>query len=525
MPASNAKYSIEIRDQYGRLQFTLVRPQSKQYDILRNKPGSLKFALDLYDPQANPQVLQMNIYDTVLKRLGVPIFAGQLSYIEPKIDDNDHHIVDIVATGYMNLLSYRVITTDFPNYDAIHDNVPYSPTDVGQIAWSLIQYTQFPVINDDVAVANGVQTLEQSFVAQGSAAVKQMQLLLFSQNVSVGANLVVSLINDLDGEPIGSVVPNSTMTIPASTITTTLGWTLIDYSAVNCQLTEGQTYWVKITVDTVQSGTNGIYWAFLDGNYYPAGSAFSLEQPNLFTPDQDLQFFVLLKDGSYQQTKNTYLGIQQGTIQPSFTLSPVFTIHKKIDQAITDMTNTLNGVDISFSISIDPVTNYMQKFFNVFYPGQGINNTGLPFNYPGNIKKIDKQKDGTTQGNEIIVRGQGSGIAQLVDTVRDIGSIQIYSTRQIVQDESDVSDDGTLVSLGNETLRTQKIVLDLPQIVLDGSKSPAPGSYGVGDTIALSISGPPLIEELNNTQYRIEEISTTINDDDQEEVTITISLA
>lgn len=519
------KYTVEIRDQYGRLLYTIIRPQQKQFDILRNKPGSFQFTMDLYDPQATPQVLKMNVNDAVLKRYGVPIFAGQLSYLEPKVDDNDRHIVQVIASGYMSLFSYRVITTDFPNYDAIHDNVPYSPTDVGQIAWSLIQYTQFPVINDGVAFANGVQTLEQSFIAQGTAALKQIQLLLYAQNISGGTNMIVSIINDVAGEPIGSVVPNSTISVPVNQITTTLGWQIINYPAGNAQLTLGNKYWVKVTLDTPQTGTNGLYWAFLNGNYYPIGNAVSLEQPNLFTPDQDLQFFVLLQDGSYQQTKNTYLGIQQGTIQPSFQLSPVFTIHKKIDQAITDMTATLNGVDIAFTAVIDPVTNYMQKFFNVYYPGQGVDNTGLPFQYPGNIKKIDKQKDGTTQGNEIIVRGQGSGLAQLTDTVRDNASIQTYSMRQIVQDESDVSDDGTLISLGNETLRTQKVVLDLPQLVLDGSKPPALGSYGVGDTIEISISGPPLIEELNNTQYRIEEINTTINDDDQEEIKLTISLA
>lgn len=520
LSTAGARYTAEIRDQYGRLVTVLNRPMQKQFTLYRNKPGSCQFVMDLNDPQALPQNFQTSVYDVVLRRMGTPVFAGKISYLQPTVAD-DKKEVQVTATGYLDLLDYRTITPDFPNFDALHNKLPFSSVDTGQIAWSLINYTQFPTLSDGSALLDGFVTLTQSFVPQGTSTLKNIQLLLQNQNASGG--IFIQIVNDNAGFPNGAVVPNSTQEIGVGTVPSTPMWITFDYTETAASLIQGQTYWIKIYLDTVQSAGNGILWSFLSGDYYTSGKAYSPENPTLFTSGQDLQFFMIQSDNSYQMTKNTYLGIQEGNINTSFPLSPSFDVYKKIKSAVEDMSTTFNGIDFATRVVIDQNTNFMTKFFDVYYPRIGIDNTQLNFSYPGNIKQIDKTKDGSMLYNEVVERGQGSGLSQIVVTVNSKASIQSFGWRQFVNQQSDVSDTGTLTSLGNEVLRVSSTPMDLPKIVLEGNKDPQLGSYGIGDTIKITISGPPLVSLVQS--YRIEQIDVTVTDDDMEEITLTVSLA
>ena len=340
-------------------------------------------------------------------------------------------------------------------------------------------------------------------------------------------NVIVQIVNDLNGTPKGSVVPNSIKTIPFSdiqitvaTVQNALGWFEIDYSSANVSLIQGQQYWLSISLDTVQSEGSGLTLQVLSGNYYLNGQATSLQNPTLFVQGQDIQFFVLLNDNSYQMTKNTYNSIQLGTIQPSFRLSPTFDQYKHIKAAIEDLSTTYNGIDFAINVSIDPNTNYLTKTFNVYYPGVGMDNTSLNFSYPGNIKKLEKPKDGTQMYNEVWMRGQGSGTAQIVATERDNTSIFIYGLRQVDESQPDVSDLPTLTGLAQQFISLNKDPSDLPAIYLDGNLPPALGSYGIGDQINI-VANDPRAPALNFTNtYRIEEIDVTIDDDGVETIEI-----
>jgi hypothetical protein len=277
-------------------------------------------------------------------------------------------------------------------------------------------------------------------------------------------------------------------------------------------------------LDTPQTGNNGIYWSYLNDNYYENGIALSQENPTLFTAGQDLQFFVLMDDNSFQMTRNSYWGIQQGNISTSFSLSPKFSQYKKIKQCIEDMCNTFNGIDFNISVVIDPTTNLMAKYFNVFYPKQGIDNTDLTFIYPGNIKKMDKPKDAKTMINEIADRGQGSGHNQVIAVWQDAASITAYGLRQDVRDDADVNDAGTLLSIAKEEIRIGGTPLDLPSVVLDGNLDPQLGAYGIGDSIRVQVDKSMKMMNFSNI-YRIEQMTVTIDDDDIEEIQLVISLA
>lgn len=515
-------YSVEVRDQFGNLVSVITRPMKKQFSVYRNKSGSCQFTMDLFDAQATSDILALNQYDIVFRRQGTPVFAGQISYVHPTVD-GDKKEVDIIATGYFDLLDQRFVTSDYPGYDALHNRLPFVSTDSGQIAWDLITYTQFPLSEDGSYKMQGsTPTIAQSFIAQGTANVTTIKMLL--QNDSATGNLIVELYND-NGAPT-TPIANSLVTIPVSSLPTSLGWYEIDYSGVLPEVVEGGIYWIRAWLDTTQSGTNGVEWFYLgtsaSTDYYPNGRAYSPENASLFQTYQDLQFFILLDDNTYQMAKNTYLGFLKGTINTSFNVTPVYDRFKKIKTAIEDLSNAYNGPDFNISVSID-ANNRMTKYFNIFYPRQGINNTSLNFTYPGNIKKIDKPKDGKTMVNDLAMRGQGYGTAELVEEVFDATSMYTYAQRQDVEQQSDMSDAGTLTSEGQEVIRIRKDPLDLPALTLDGRQPPYLGSYGIGDTILVNIVGIPLLDLID--LYRIEQIDVTIDDDDVEEVTLTLSLA
>jgi hypothetical protein len=498
--------------------------------------------MDLLDPQCTLDFLKVNQYDIVFKRLGTPLFGGQISYLNPTID-GDKKQLQVTATGWFDLLDYRYIYEGFPDYNVVAQQLIIPTADSSLIAWGLVNDTQFPVLWQGSVEMTGVTpTMNQSFVAQGTSTVSTIKLMLQQSGTPTG-NLVVGIYTDSGGgvAPVG-LVANSQQTIPVSSLPASTDvrlWYEIDYSSNPPQLTSGNTYWIKCYLDTAQSAGNGVLWYYLDGanlaipsKYYQSGKPYSPESPALFGAYQDLQFFIILADNSYQMTKNTYLGFIQGNLPTSFNLSPTFSAYKKIKQCVEDVacastnsgSNTLTGIDFSVYPVIDPVTNNMTRVFNTYYPRQGIDNTFLPFNYPGNIKKFDTTKDAKTLENDITVRGNGTGLAQVSASEVDNVSVQTYGQKQDIEDVADISDTPTLDALAIEFLRIRKDPLDIPEVTLDGNYPPVIGSYWVGDTIQFNIVDIPIIKAFGN-QYRIEQIDVTISDDDAEEIVLSVSTA
>jgi hypothetical protein len=519
-----AKYTVEIRDQYGRFVTEILRPQNKTFSVFRDKPGSCRFTMDLLDPQCNLNNLKINQYDVVFRRYGTALVGGQISYLNPVID-GDRKTLEITATGWPDLLDYRFIYAGFPNFDVVQQQLAFPPTDSSLLVWSLVRDTQFPISYDGSQAMTGVTpTINQSFQCQGTAGVTAIKLMVQQVGTPTG-NLVVGIYTDYNNSPI-SLVADSQITIPVSSLpgpADTELWYEIDYSDPLPQLVNGRTYWIKCYLDTGQTVGNSVIWYWLDGDIYSRGRAYSPESPALFPVDVDLQFFIIEDDNSYQMTKNTYLGFVQGNLPVSFDVSPTYAVNKKVKQCIEDIANTQNGIDFSIYPYIDPVTNYMTKVFTTYYPRQGIDNTSLNFQYPGNIKRFNKPKDAKTLENEIQVRGNGTGSAQLTDTEFDAESIWTYGQKQDIEDVPDIGDFGTLQKLALEYIRVRKDPLDVPEILLDGNLPPTIGSYWVGDEIQFTITGVPAVD--SSESYRIEEIDVTINDDDQEEIGISTSKA
>ena len=453
--------------------------------------------------------------DEVLKLLPLDLYSNWAKYLSVEAPYYSKEWIDRWGTSRKS--QYYIVSGLITGKDLGNDDLQKAMQ-----ALALITYTQFPIINDGSVLMQGTSpTLCQSFVAPGTANLSDLKLLL--ANTTATGNLIVAIYPDVNNGPGPTPIANSTKTIAVGGIGASIAWFDIPYSGTLPALTAGTTYWIRAYLDTAQTGGNGIVWYFLDNDYYIAGMAYSPENPGLFTAGQDLQFFVGLDDNAFQMTKNTYLGITRGNLATSFNLSPSYAQYKKIKDCVEDLSNTNNGIDFNITVAIDATTNLLTKSFNAFYPRQGVDNTDLNFIYPGNIKKIDKPKDGKTMVNEVAMRGQGYGLQQTTVTVLDTASIQSYGLRQDVQNEADVPDTDTLTSLGREVIRIRKDPLDLPNLTLDGNIAPHIGDYGVGDLILIQVSNAGAV---TLTQaYRIERIDVKIDDDDQEEVELTISLA
>ena len=136
----SSKYSVEIRDNYGRLVTTILRPQNKTFSTYRNKPGSCRFTMDLLDLQCTLDFLKVNQYDIVFKRLGTPLFGGQISYLNPTID-GDKKQLQVTATGWFDLLDYRYIYEGFPDYNVVAQQIIIPTADSSLIASSSLDQT------------------------------------------------------------------------------------------------------------------------------------------------------------------------------------------------------------------------------------------------------------------------------------------------------------------------------------------------------------------------------------------------
>lgn len=187
--------------------------------------------------------------------------------------------------------------------------------------------------------------------------------------------------------------------------------------------------------------------------------------------------------------------------------------NKNIKDALVDITNLSDGPDFEFTPN---------RIFNV-YTEIGAQRDEFEFNYPGNIKEFTVDKDAKNMANYVLVRGQGIGDAQLTSIQQDTDSQAQFHLRQYILDKSDVQEVATLDRHGLEYISTHKLPIEVVSMTLDGNKSPAFGSYGIGDRVKTVISELVLFENIN-AYYRIDEINLGIGEEDEEDVKLKVAL-
>jgi hypothetical protein len=208
------------------------------------------------------------------------------------------------------------------------------------------------------------------------------------------------------------------------------------------------------------------------------------------------------------------LGITKGLVQASVNRDRTYN-GKNIKDALIELSEVLNGFD--FEITWD-------KKLNIYYPYQGMDrSTQLRFEYKNNIKSITVPHDGTQMTNSVLARGAGQGDAQISDTETDTPSQAAYGLRQSILDYPDVIETATLAAHANGQIAGYKDIIDMPVIVLNGSLPPALGSYWLGDQIILTIPDLQTFSYLSGVKYKIDKIAVRIDENEQEEIELSLS--
>lgn len=207
-------------------------------------------------------------------------------------------------------------------------------------------------------------------------------------------------------------------------------------------------------------------------------------------------------------------GVTTGSITTSITRDRTYPEYKNIKEIGDQLSEVINGIDFEID--------YLKRL-NVYYP-QGLDKTDdILFIYPGNIKKIKIPTDGTQMLNKVTARGQGFGEAQSIVVAQSTPHQTYYNIREDVLDLSDVSEVATLTSHAEARLELLKDSLEIPEITIDGNQQPYLGSYWLGDRIKLQVEDFSTYKYLSENVYRIEAITININQNDQEDITLSLS--
>ena len=149
----------------------------------------------------------------------------------------------------------------------------------------------------------------------------------------------------------------------------------------------------------------------------------------------------------------------------------------------------------------------------------GASRPGNKFTYPYNIKGGSVPRTALNLYNYIIGLGSGFGEEALRSIQVDAESRLNYKTRQKIVTFNSVTEQITLDDNTSAYLQRVKDILMLPSIKTDGTFCDL-SIIGVGDRVPVEVQGHAAIP-LNDT-YRIEQIECSLDDNDAEDISLTI---
>lgn len=232
----------------------------------------------------------------------------------------------------------------------------------------------------------------------------------------------------------------------------------------------------------------------------------------VYSPTDIGQIMWDLIDQSQLQTNGDF-GITQGTIQASRLAERNTYSYKNIKDAIIQLSEVIGGPDFEFT---------PDKVFNVYSPKQGRLITDFSFTYPGNIRSIGYEIDGSKMSNQVIFRGAGTGEQGIISVQSDTTAQGTYKLRQSVYQRPDVSVQESLDDLAEEQLRVSSGLFTVPRIKVLGVEPPF-GSYWLGDEVNIAVTEDVELFGDANGVFRIEEIEVSVDANNVEDVSIKLS--
>lgn len=185
-------------------------------------------------------------------------------------------------------------------------------------------------------------------------------------------------------------------------------------------------------------------------------------------------------------------------------------IDQNIKDALLNLTDLIDG-NFDFGFTYD-------RKFNT-YEMMGTYRPNLKLTYPYNIKSISTPKTALNLFNYTIGLGSGFGEETVRSEVSDIDSRLNYGTRMRQVTFNSVQDQTVLNQNTMAENAKTKDLLILPKLTVTGDFLDL-NTVWVGDRIPVEIQGHPSLP-LNDI-YRIEQIGVTIDQNDAEDIALTV---
>lgn len=207
------------------------------------------------------------------------------------------------------------------------------------------------------------------------------------------------------------------------------------------------------------------------------------------------------------------MGYTFGTVDTSVNRTVTLS-RKKVKELIEDFSGTDNGFDVDIS---------SDKVINLYYPFKGADKSDyVEFKYPGNIAEIEEVQNVDELANYIFAIGKGSGDLELNVTREDVDAeASAVGRRMAVESFKDVDNATVLGDIAQQLVDERKAIPTLYKLKLHGNASPTVDLYSTGDFVKVTVND----DYWNFSQvFRVFEIYIDIDENDNEDVTLTVGL-
>jgi hypothetical protein len=200
---------------------------------------------------------------------------------------------------------------------------------------------------------------------------------------------------------------------------------------------------------------------------------------------------------------------------------------KEIASAIQDLSASATGfdygVDVTWAAGVPAIT------LTLSFPrrGRAAPNSGLVWEYPGNIVDYEWPEDGTRIATNIYEVGSGQGATMLLATSANPALLDSgYPVLDWVGQHKDVTDPTVLANFAIADALAHAGPLTLPVLNVRANLDPKLGDYGTGDDARLRLTdarfpAPTAGGSGTDTYWRIYTIEVTPQDTGPEDVKIT----
>lgn len=185
---------------------------------------------------------------------------------------------------------------------------------------------------------------------------------------------------------------------------------------------------------------------------------------------------------------------------------------------VKELFEELSGAEHGFDFDISPT-----KVINIYYPIKGADKTDyVEFKYPGNIESITEVSDANEIANYIFAVGKGTGEQELNVTRENVDSeASAIGKRMAIESFKDIENATVLGDIAQQILDARQTILPVYKIKLIGNATPSLDMYSVGDIVKVTTQDP--YWQFSQV-FRVFEIFVEIDENDKEDVTLTVGL-